>query len=89
MTHEPPDGYSVAEITERERKLGAPFIESPEGEPIMDGYIRLVMTVDLAKDTLSDESAPEGAKLLAQAILGISQALGLQRLRALDDLSTN
>ena len=55
----------------------------------MDGYILLAMALDLAKDTLSDESAPEDAKVLARAIMGISQALELQRLRALDDLSTN
>ena len=63
------------------RSLGAPFNQGPEGEFIPDKYICLAMTLNLA------ENAPEDAKLLAQAIIGISQALQLQRLRALDDLA--
>lgn len=81
MTHVRPD-----EIKARVRSLGVPCIEGPEGDFIIDKYLFLAMAQDLAKDTLSDESAPDDAKVLAQATMGISQALELQRLRTLDDL---
>ena len=75
-----------SEIKAIVQSLGAPFHKGPDAEHIMDGYILLATALDLAKDVLSDESAPEAAKVLAQAVLAIARSLELQRLRALDDL---
>ena len=50
--------------------------QKPEGEFVLQQYIYLVMSLDLAKDTLSDESAPDDAKVLAQAVVGDRGGIG-------------
>jgi len=79
MTHGS-DGYSVAELESKIRKLGFNVggldpDSNPDDEYILEQFLSFVFIQDVAKDVYDDAKASEDAKQLAKAVLGISQAM--------------